>query len=74
MTIESEALRFKVWAAERGILTYQPPEDDGGRANDPLDDLAETTQAAAVETILNHRKINMVLVSPERNEIVVCTH
>lgn len=74
MSIVEEAARFKAWAAERGILTYQPPDDDLTHNNDSLGDLVATNQAAAVEGILNHRRINLVLVSPEKNEIIVCTH
>ncbi|WP_137871262.1 hypothetical protein [Sphingopyxis sp. 2PD] len=74
MPIAEEAARFKSWAAEQGILTYQPPEDDLVGQGDDLNDLAETNQAAAAESIFNARKINLVLVSPENNEIIVCTH
>lgn len=74
MAILEEAARFKAWAAEHGILTYQPPEDDAREGQDGLADLAETNQAAAVESIFQARKINLVLASPEKNEIIVCTH
>ena len=74
MSIVEEAARFKGWAAEHGILTYQPPDDDLGHHDDQLDALVSTNQVLAVESILNQRKINLVLVSPENNEIIVCTH
>ncbi|MES2987038.1 MAG: hypothetical protein V4808_03945 [Pseudomonadota bacterium] len=74
MTVMEEAARFKSWAAEQGILTYRPPDEDLGQNDEQLQALVETNEPAAVAGILNHRKINLVLASPERNEIVVCTH
>lgn len=74
MPVLEEAARFKAWAAEQGILTYQPPEDDVRDGHEDLANLAETNQAAAVESIFQARKINLVLASPEKNEIIVCTH
>ncbi|WP_428968813.1 hypothetical protein ACQR50_14230 [Sphingomonas sp. Xoc002] len=68
------ALRFKSWAAEQGILTYQPPDDLYENRKDDLDDLAEVSQPQQAIAILNQRKINFVGINPEKDEIVVATH
>ncbi len=68
------AERFKSWAAEQGILTYQPPDDIYDDQLEDIGDLAETNQAAAVSSVLIFRKINLVAINPARDEIVVVTH
>ncbi|WP_308813965.1 hypothetical protein [Sphingomonas sp. GV3] len=68
------AERFRSWAAEQGILTFQPPDDQFEDRHDSLNDLAETNHAAAASAILNHRKINLIAVNPAKDEILVVTH
>ena len=41
------AERLKSWAAEQGILTYQPPDDLYEKRHNDLNDLADLDVAAA---------------------------
>lgn len=72
MSLEDAALRFKAWAAEQGILSYESPEELD--RDEDLDDLTDAPDVAAAEQILRHRKINFVGINDADNKIVVATH
>jgi hypothetical protein len=72
--IEEVAARFKAWAAENGVLTYKPPEDELDYDHESLTDLTNATEAAKATQILAGRKINFIGVDPEGGKIIVCTH
>jgi hypothetical protein len=74
VSIDEVATKFKVWAAEKGILTYQPPEDLEEFGGEELSDLTDAAEPAAALNILHHRKINLIAVNPDSGKIIVCTH
>jgi hypothetical protein len=73
VTIEDVAAKFKVWAAEKGILTYQPPDDFEEYGGESLSDLTDAAEPAVAMDVLHHKKINLVAVNPEQGKIIVCT-
>jgi len=76
MALEDAALRLKGWAARKGILTYEPPEELDEFAVEDITDAAEVAAADAetAEAILQKRKINYIGVDDDQNKIIVCTH
>lgn len=73
-SLREVALRFKSWAAEEGILSYQSPDDIYENDRDELNELTEVASPQMAASILQHRRINLVGINPSSNEIVVVTH
>lgn len=72
MTLEIAAEKFKSWAHDQGILSYDPPEEL--EAPEALDELTDAADATAAQRVLNRRRINFVGVNPDTNKVVVATH
>jgi len=73
-TLEEVATKFKAWAAETGILTYDLPEEEGPDEAESLGELTDASEPATAQQILNTKKINFVGINPEKQTLVVCTH
>ena len=50
MSVQEDALRFKVWAAEKGIPTYGRPEDLHEHAVGSLADATDVANPASSES------------------------
>ncbi len=72
MSIKVAAEKFKSWAHEKGILSYDPPE--ALEEPEPLDELTDTANPLAAERILKKKRINFVGVNEAANKIFVATH
>lgn len=72
--LEEAALALKAWAAAKGILTYEPPEDLAEHEPENLSDATDAADPAAAEQVLRNRRINFVGVDDTNNKIVICTH
>lgn len=74
MTIEDAALKLKSWAASKGILTHEPPDDLDAYLVEDLGDVVDVPNAATAEGVLRHRRINFIGVNHTDESIVVFTH
>lgn len=73
-SIEAVAEKLKAWAAEKGVLSYDPPEDLGDYHGETISDLTNANDPAVATEILLHKKINFIGVDPEAGKVIVCTH
>lgn len=70
---EDVARQLRAWAAEKGVLTYTPADQEEEEPID-LEKATSTAEAHAAEQILNIRKINLICVDDEHNSVIVYTH
>lgn len=73
-TLEEVATKFKAWAAEEGILTYDLPDEETPADTESLADLTDASEPATAQQILRTKMINFVGINPVQNKLIVCTH
>jgi hypothetical protein len=74
LEIEVVAEKFKAWASDNGVLSYDPPDEVDAYSGEQITNLTNTTNAATTTSVLQRKKINFVGVNEVLGRIVICTH